>query len=85
MKKNIYGNFNFYLTECQTRCDISGSDLGRDVTRLKNMLDAFPRYATNSIIIGPDIIAYKTKQQQQYLQDYFSSSINSISAVTWHP
>ncbi|XP_011500397.1 PREDICTED: uncharacterized protein LOC105364207 [Ceratosolen solmsi marchali] len=71
--------------ECQTRCDVRGAELGRDVQRLRNMLDAFPRYAERGMIVGPDVVTYKTRQQQQYLQDYFNAASGSLSAVTWHP
>ncbi|XP_003426648.1 uncharacterized protein LOC100678525 [Nasonia vitripennis] len=71
--------------ECQTRCDISGTELGRDVQRLRSMLDAFPRFAERGLVAGPDVVTYKTRQQQQYLQDYFAVASSSLSAVTWHP
>ncbi|XP_015594847.1 uncharacterized protein LOC107267525 [Cephus cinctus] len=70
--------------ECQTRCDIPGNDLGKDVLRLRNMLDAFPRYSS-SLIAGPDIVTFKSKQQLQYLQDYLNSAGPALSAITWHP
>jgi hypothetical protein len=64
---------------------VGGAELGRDVQRLRNMLDAFPRYAERGMIVGPDAVTYKTKQQQQYLQDYFNAASGVLSAVTWHP
>ncbi|XP_046612586.1 uncharacterized protein LOC124301502 [Neodiprion virginianus] len=70
--------------ECQTRCDISGSDLGKDVARLRNMLGAFPRYA-NSIIAGPDVVSLRGKQQHQFIQDYLNSAGSALSVITWHP
>lgn len=75
----------FAYTECQTRCDISGTELGRDVQRLRSMLDAFPRFAERGLVAGPDVVTFKTRQQQQYLQDYFAAASSSLSAVTWHP
>ncbi|XP_043269101.1 uncharacterized protein [Venturia canescens] len=70
--------------ECQTRCDVTGIDSGKAVMRLRSMLDAFPRYS-KSLVTGPDVVAYRTKQQQQYLQDYLSVAGNALSAITWHP
>ncbi|XP_058808367.1 uncharacterized protein LOC131673974 [Phymastichus coffea] len=71
--------------ECQSNCDINGADLGRDVVRLRSMLDAFPRFAEAGIIVGPDIVSWRTKQEQQYLQEYFSVAATGLSALTWHP
>ncbi|XP_063979946.1 uncharacterized protein LOC135163969 [Diachasmimorpha longicaudata] len=70
--------------ECQTRCDISGGDLGKDVMRLRSMLEAFPRFA-RSIIVGPDVVTFKTRLQQLYLQEYLNAGAGGLSAITWHP
>ncbi|XP_015110943.1 uncharacterized protein LOC107037095 [Diachasma alloeum] len=70
--------------ECQTRCDISGGDLGKDVMRLRSMLEAFPRFA-RSIIAGPDVVTFKTRLQQLYLQEYLNAGAGGLSAITWHP
>lgn len=48
------------------------------------MLNEFPRYST-SIIVGPDVIGFKTKKEKKYLQNYFNSAGSALSAVTWHP
>ncbi|XP_012281544.1 uncharacterized protein LOC105700352 [Orussus abietinus] len=70
--------------ECQTRCDVSGTDLGKDVGRLRSMLDAFPRYA-KSFVAGPDVVTFRSKQQQQYLHDYLNAAGSALTALTWHP
>ncbi|XP_076295138.1 uncharacterized protein LOC143216182 [Lasioglossum baleicum] len=70
--------------ECQIRCNATAADLGKRLVNLRQTLNAFPRY-TNSMIVGPDIVAYKTKKERQYLQDYFNNAGNALSAVTWHP
>ncbi|XP_077266500.1 uncharacterized protein LOC143899781 isoform X2 [Temnothorax americanus] len=70
--------------ECQTRCDLFGGQLGQYVAYLRKILKTFPRYS-NSLIIGPDIVAYKTPQQQRYLQNYLHSANSALSAITWHP
>ncbi|KAL6262542.1 hypothetical protein P5V15_005336 [Pogonomyrmex californicus] len=70
--------------ECQKRCDLSGGELGQYVANLREMLKTFPRYS-NSLLTGPDIVAYKTEQQQRYLQDYLHSANAALSAITWHP
>ncbi|XP_015430173.1 PREDICTED: uncharacterized protein LOC107186750 [Dufourea novaeangliae] len=70
--------------ECQTRCNGSASDLANRLVNLRQILNGFPRYS-NSIIVGPDIVAYRTKKQRQYLQDYFNVAAPALSAITWHP
>ncbi|XP_029161302.1 uncharacterized protein PF11_0213-like [Nylanderia fulva] len=70
--------------ECQTKCNLSGGDLGQYVANFREMLKIFPRYS-NSLITGPDIVAYETAQQQKYLQDYLNSADAALSAITWHP
>ncbi|EFN87650.1 uncharacterized protein LOC105192559 [Harpegnathos saltator] len=70
--------------ECQTRCDLSADDLGRYVAKLRETLKSYPRYS-DSLITGPDIVAYRTAQQREYLRDYLSSAADTLSAITWHP
>ncbi|XP_076650274.1 uncharacterized protein LOC143357639 [Halictus rubicundus] len=70
--------------ECQIRCNATAADLAKRLVNLRQTLNAFPRYA-NSMIVGPDIVAYKTRKERQYLQDYFNGAGNALSAVTWHP
>ncbi|KAL2746427.1 MATH and LRR domain-containing protein PFE0570w-like [Vespula maculifrons] len=70
--------------ECQTRCNFSGADVGRYVRILRNKLNAIPRYS-NSIITGPDVVAYETKEQREYIENFFSEADVFLTAVTWHP
>ncbi|XP_024224259.1 uncharacterized protein LOC100740391 isoform X2 [Bombus impatiens] len=70
--------------ECQIRCDLSADDLGRQTMALRKVLDEFPRYS-NSIVTGPDVVAYNTDKQRKYLRDYFSVAAPALSAITWHP
>ncbi|XP_078032781.1 uncharacterized protein LOC144467736 [Augochlora pura] len=70
--------------ECQNRCNASAADLGKRLVVLRETLNAFPRYA-NSMIVGPDIVAYETRTERRYLQDYFNGAGNALSAITWHP
>ncbi|XP_020283598.1 uncharacterized protein LOC109854677 isoform X2 [Pseudomyrmex gracilis] len=70
--------------ECQTRCDLSGEDLGRYVASLREILKNFPRYS-NSLITGPDIVSCETTRQQKYIEDYLTAVNDSLSAITWHP
>ncbi|XP_012223139.1 repetitive organellar protein [Linepithema humile] len=78
-------NINWQLGyECQTRCDLSGEELGQYVAKLREILKTIPRYY-DSLITGPDIVAYKTTQQQKYLRDYLNSADSALSAITWHP
>ncbi|XP_076166235.1 uncharacterized protein LOC143146109 [Ptiloglossa arizonensis] len=70
--------------ECQTRCNVSAIDLARRVVNLRRILNGLPKYS-NSILVGPDIVAYKTKREQQYLRNYFNVAAPALSAITWHP
>ncbi|XP_071866502.1 uncharacterized protein isoform X2 [Bombus fervidus] len=70
--------------ECQIRCDLSADDLGRQTMALRKILNEFPRYS-NSIVAGPDVVAYNTDKQRKYLRDYFSVAAPALSAITWHP
>lgn len=51
---------------------------------LRKVLNEFPRYS-NSIVAGPDVVAYNTDKQRKYLRDYFSVAAPALSAITWHP
>ncbi|XP_072759150.1 uncharacterized protein [Anoplolepis gracilipes] len=78
-------NINWQLGyECQTKCNLSGGDLGQYVANLREMLKTFPRYS-NSLITGPDIVGYRTAKEQKYLQDYLTLADTALSAITWHP
>ncbi|KAI4491959.1 hypothetical protein M0804_003351 [Polistes exclamans] len=70
--------------ECQTRCNFSGTDVGRYVQILRDKLNAIPRYS-NSIITGPDVLDYQTEEQREYLETFFTEAEESLTAVTWHP
>nr|XP_034179510.1 uncharacterized protein LOC117603976 [Osmia lignaria] len=70
--------------ECQTGCNISASDLARQTVNLRKILNEFPRYS-NSIVAGPDVVAYRSDKQRQYLRDYFDIASPALSAITWHP
>lgn len=64
--------------------NVSGEELGRDVTRLRQLLDAFPRYY-HSLLVGTDITSLRTENEMNFFKDYFKESINSLDAITWHP
>ncbi|XP_031843098.2 uncharacterized protein LOC116431589 isoform X1 [Nomia melanderi] len=70
--------------EFQNGINTSATYLAKQLVALKQTLDAFPRYSS-SLIIGPDIVDYKTKKQRQYLQEYFNIAAPALSAITWHP
>lgn len=63
-------------TECQSRCNMRAEKLGQKIKYLRKLLNAFPRYSS-SLIIGPDVLAFKTNEEKQYLLKYFNS-IGSI-------
>ncbi|XP_043463125.1 uncharacterized protein DDB_G0283697-like [Leptopilina heterotoma] len=70
--------------ECQSRCNMRAEKLGQKIKYLRKLLNAFPRYSS-SLIVGPDVIAFKTNEEKQYLLDYFNSIGSALSAITWHP
>lgn len=80
----IFNYYKYFSIECQTKCNLSGGDLGQYVANFREILKTFPRYS-NSLITGPDIVAYRTAQEQKYLQDYLNSADAALSAITWHP
>lgn len=61
---------------------VDGASLGRDATRLRKVLEAFPRYA-NSKIISPDIKSCETQEEARYLKNFIVESGPSLSAVTY--
>lgn len=63
---------------------LSGSELGRDVVRMRKILDSFPRYSKSSII-GPDVIASSTAQEIKFIKEYINESGDALTALTWHP
>uniref|UniRef100_A0A1B6D4U8 Heparanase n=1 Tax=Clastoptera arizonana TaxID=38151 RepID=A0A1B6D4U8_9HEMI len=63
---------------------ISGAELGRDIVRLRKILDSFPRYK-GSDIIGPDITSMKNYEEVKFIKDYLMESGDALNAITWHP
>lgn len=61
---------------------IDGVSLGRDVTRLRKVLEAFPRYM-NSAIISPDVKSCDTQEEARYLKSFIVESGPSLSAVVY--
>lgn len=61
---------------------IDGLSLGKDVTRLRKVLEAFPRYM-NSKIISPDIKSCDTQEEAKYLKNFIVESDSSLSALTY--
>ncbi|XP_012143990.2 uncharacterized protein LOC100877442 [Megachile rotundata] len=70
--------------ECQARCNVSASNLARQTVNLRKILNEFPRYSS-SLVTGPNIVAYRSEEQRQYLRDYFNIAAPALTAVTWHP
>jgi hypothetical protein len=63
---------------------ISAAQLGQDVVRLRNILNAFPRYQ-HSLILGPDITQFKKQQDVDFLKNYFHNGGSALDGITWHP
>lgn len=83
LKQILQRNIILTYTEIQEiGSRIDGVSLGRDATRLRKILEAFPRYK-NSEIIGPDIKSCETQEEARYLKNFIIESGSSISAVTY--
>lgn len=63
---------------------LTGNELGRDVVRLRKILDSFPRYMKSSIL-GPDVISTSTPEDIQFIKEYLNESGDALTAMTWHP
>lgn len=61
---------------------IDGLSLGRDATRLRKVLEAFPRYM-NTAIISPDVKSCETLEEARYLKNFITESGFSLSAVSY--
>ncbi|XP_039275423.1 uncharacterized protein LOC111051805 [Nilaparvata lugens] len=73
-----------YESEKLQQDGVSGSQLGRDVARLKKILGDFPMY-TDSPIIGPDMKSLSSPEQVRFLREYLEESADFLTAITWHP
>lgn len=62
---------------------VSGAELGRDVVRLRKILDSFHRYERASII-GPDVVALSSPEDVSFLKEYITEAGNALTALTWH-
>lgn len=58
--------------------------MGRDVVRLRKMLEAFPKYH-NSLILGPDMVGFYNKEDATFIKNYLAEAGNSLNIFTWHP
>lgn len=61
---------------------IDGLSLGKDVNRLRKVLEAFPRYM-NSPIISPDVKSCESQEEARYLKNFITESGSSLSAITY--
>ena len=73
-----------FFLELQTVQTSSGTQIGRELVRLRHILDAFPRYS-RSPILGPDILDFKNNQEVNFLRDLFEEAGHVLDAITWHP
>ncbi|XP_065221517.1 kinesin-related protein 4-like [Planococcus citri] len=70
--------------ELQKLTSPDGKQMGRDVTRLRKILDVFPRYR-KSLIIGPDMTSFKSKNDAIFVRNYLTEAGDSLNVFTWHP
>ncbi|CAH0394023.1 unnamed protein product [Bemisia tabaci] len=61
-----------------------GAEMGRDIVRLRKILDSYPRY-TPSMIIGPDLTRLVKSEDVAFARNYLHEAGNSLSALTLHP
>ena len=61
-----------------------GKLMGHDVSRLRKILDVFPRYR-KSLIIGPDMTSFKSQNDAIFVRNYLSEAADSLDVFTWHP
>lgn len=74
----------FCYAEIQSSDDLSGIQFGKDLNRLRTILNAFPRYQ-NSKLIGPDIKIIHKKEDVDFWNDVLIEAGPTLDAVTWHP
>lgn len=73
----------FFFLDFQTiGSRVDGSSLGKDATRLRKVLEAFPRYM-NSVIISPDVKSCETQEEARNLKNFIVESGSSLSALTY--
>ena len=64
--------------------DLSGVQFGKDLNRLRTILNAFPRYQ-NSKLIGPDVKILHRKEDVDFVNDVLIEAGPTLDAITWHP
>ncbi|PSN50530.1 hypothetical protein C0J52_03525 [Blattella germanica] len=82
MGYNISWQLGFELQELHT--NISASQMGKDVTKLRWILDAMPQYE-DSLLLGPDITRSEMDGDIKFLKQYFQEAEPVLSGITWHP
>lgn len=63
---------------------MDGTQFGKDISQLRAILNAFPRYH-QAKIVGPDVRVLHRKQDVDQVLDVLIEAGPAIDAVTWHP
>lgn len=72
------------FTELQKISRDDGKETGQDVAKLRKILEVFPRYQ-NSLIIGPDVTNFESRENILFLRNYLLHAQNSLNVFTIHP
>lgn len=64
---------------------VNASQLAKDFSELKTILQKFPKYK-NSLIIGPDVTRPRPehKASAKYLETFLNSSKHTVNVISWH-
>ncbi|XP_050429843.1 uncharacterized protein LOC126839001 [Adelges cooleyi] len=61
---------------------VDGASLGKDATRLRKVLEAFPRYISTPIV-GPDAKSCDSQDDARYLKSFIAEAGPSLTALTY--
>lgn len=73
-----------FITEVQRIANDDGKSTGHDVTRLRKILEVFPRYQ-KSLILGPDMTNFESREDIAFIRNYLTEAQNVLNAFTLHP
>jgi len=71
------------IVELQRITDQNGKAMGQDVSKLRKILEVFPRYE-KSLILGPDMISMEKRTDVAFARNYLSEARNSLDVFTLH-
>lgn len=70
--------------EVQRIANDDGKSTGHDLTRLRKILEVFPRYQ-KSLILGPDMTNFESREDIAFIRNYLTEAQNVLNAFTLHP